>query len=88
MPQVTITNPRLTATADLQLQDGVKISVSFERSDSELQVLQRVKDEITKASAVRVAAGEPELMIPKDEDLVPVLGILNRMKDQVRDVSV
>lgn len=86
MSQVIIRNPRLTATAEIELEGGQLCSVTFERESSELQVLQRVRDEVANASAVAVAAGRDPIPTPTDEDLVPVLAVLNRLKDAAREV--
>lgn len=88
MPQVVVRNPRLTATAEIEIGVGVQVSVTFERDANELDILQRIKAEITAKSQAAAIAGEPEIHVPTDEELVPVLAALNRMKDVTRDIAV
>lgn len=85
--QIKIVNPRLAAQADIQLEGGRQITIGFERDDSELVVIERIKQRVADLSTVSVAAGGPAVPIPSDEDLAPVLSVLRQLQDTVRDIG-
>jgi len=84
--QVTIINPRLTATADLQLEDGITIPVTVPRDASELQVINEVRSQVQAESIRRSALGQP-IRIPTDEELVPALGVFYRLAGTPRQID-
>lgn len=86
MSQVNVKNPRLTATAEIEVEGGQLCSVTFERESSELQIIQRIKDEIANASKVAVASGGPAIPIPTDEELVPALAALRRLAESPKEI--
>jgi hypothetical protein len=85
---VTITNPRITASADLKLDDGTVLPVSVERGASELDVLGAVKVAVQGENMRRAAAGGQPVTIPTDDQLVTALGVLNRLANIPRSVDV
>lgn len=84
--QATFTNPRITATIDLQLEGGASVSVTVPRDANELQIMQLAKEQIANASTVAVAAGLDPIPVPSDEDLVPALAALRRLDGETRDL--
>ncbi len=85
--QVTVENPRLAAVADIVLDGGNMISVTFGKDDSELTVVAKIREQVTQLSQTSVAVGGPAIPQPSDEDLAPVLSVLRRMQGVARDVS-
>lgn len=85
--QATFSNPRLTASIDLQLEGGASVVVTVPSDASELQILQLAKEQIANASTVAVAAGLDPIPVPTDEELVPALAALRRLDGQTRDLS-
>lgn len=83
---VTITNPRVTCSADLQLADGAVLSVTVPRDASELQILSEVRSQLNAESQRRSATGQP-FRIPTDEELVPALAVFSRMSGTPRDIE-
>lgn len=85
--KVQITNPRLSARADVTLEGGQVVEVNFDRDDSELMVIERIKRRVAEMSAVSVADGGPAIPVPSDESLAPVLTVLRRMQGEIKDVG-
>lgn len=87
MAVITIQNPRVSASADLQLEDGTLLTVTVPRDASELQILTEVRNQVQAESARRSATGQAGIRIPTDEELVPALAVFGRLAGTPRTVD-
>ena len=75
---VVIKNPRVTATATLQLEDQTEVSVTVERDASQASVLDSIQTAV-RAEAERLASIGKQMTIPSDEDLVEALRVFTKL---------
>lgn len=87
MAQVTLRNPRVTATVDLELEGGVVVVATVHREATEEHIVQEIQTQVRAASARAELAGAAPLAVPTDEDLVPALVALKRLQDQPLSVE-
>jgi len=79
---VVIKNPRVTATADLHLENDVVLPVTVPRSANREDILLAVRNQVQAESLRRAAVGDPTLAVPTDEQLVTALAAFNSLVDQ------
>lgn len=85
--KVTLRNPRITASVDIELEDGTKITTTVARDASQEVIVGAIQTEVRAESAKRVAEGAAPIVVPTEADLVPALAALRQLQDQPFEVE-
>jgi hypothetical protein len=85
---VQISNPRVTASADIQLDGGPVVQVTVPRDANELGIRSALKAQVQAAAdAQALASGQPARLIT-DDDLVPALAVFARLSATVQPIDI